>query len=65
PLFPIQDARPEYVHYSATWVEWILTLSGLALFLFLVTVVTKLIPIVQLTESILNKPAKKLEKKQD
>ncbi|MBT3301240.1 MAG: polysulfide reductase NrfD, partial [Bacteroidetes bacterium] len=40
PLFPIQDARPEYVHYSATWVEWILTLSGLALFLFLVTVVT-------------------------
>jgi len=65
PLFPIQDARPEYVHYSATWVEWILTLSGLALFLFLVTVVTKLIPIVQLTESILNKPVKKLEKKQD
>ena len=31
PYFPIQDIRPEYVHYQATWVEWALTLAGIAL----------------------------------
>ncbi|MBC8344271.1 MAG: polysulfide reductase NrfD [Bacteroidetes bacterium] len=58
PLFPIQDSRIEYVHYTASWVEWVLTFSGLALFLFLITVITKIIPIVQLTESLLNKEAR-------
>lgn len=63
PLFPIQDARPEYIHYTASWVEWVLTISGLALFLFLVTVITKVVPIVQLTESLLNKPIKNTDTK--
>ena len=29
PLLPIHDLRPEYSHYSATWVEWGLTFAGI------------------------------------
>jgi len=31
PFSPIQDMRPEYVHYSATWIEWALTFGGIGL----------------------------------
>ena len=36
PYFPIQDVRPEYVNYTATWVEWVLTLAGIGLGIFLI-----------------------------
>jgi len=36
PYFPIQDIRPEYVHYQATWVEWALTLGGIALWVIMI-----------------------------
>lgn len=29
PYVPIQDLRPEYFNYQATWVEWALTLAGI------------------------------------
>jgi molybdopterin-containing oxidoreductase family membrane subunit len=29
PFVPMQDLRPEYVQYQATWVEWALTLAGI------------------------------------
>lgn len=64
PLFPIQDTRVEYVNYSATWVEWALTISGLALFLFLLTMITKVVPIVQITENVLDKVKTKSQFKQ-
>lgn len=54
PLLPIQDIRPEYVNYSITWVEWALTLSGVALFLLLFTIAGKfltLIPVSEVAES--------------
>lgn len=54
PLLPIQDIRPEYVKYSITWVEWALTLSGVALFLLLFTIAIKfmtLIPVSEVAES--------------
>ncbi len=54
PLLPIQDIRPEYVNYSITWVEWALTLSGIALFLLLFTIAIKfmtLIPVSEVAES--------------
>ena len=35
PLLPLQDIRPEYINYSPTWVEWLLTFSGVALFFLL------------------------------
>lgn len=55
PLIPIQDIRPEYVHYSASWVEWALTISGVALFLFILTLITKVLPIVQITKPVSDK----------
>ena len=45
PLLPIHDLRPEYVHYSPTWVEWTLTAAGIALFLLLFYIFSKFIPI--------------------
>ena len=38
--------RPEYIHYTATWVEWLLTFSGVALFFFLFFIFSKFLPIV-------------------
>ena len=46
PYLPIQDARPEWLNYSATWVEWSLTAAGVAVFCLLFTVASKFIPIV-------------------
>ena len=45
PLLPLHDLRPEYVHYSATWVEWGLTFAGIALFILLFYLFSKFIPI--------------------
>ena len=45
PLLPVHDLRPEYAHYSATWVEWGLTFAGIALFILLFYLFSKFIPI--------------------
>ena len=53
PLLPIEDIRPEYIKYSITWVEWALTLSGVALFLLFFTIAAKfmtLIPVSEVTD---------------
>jgi len=50
PYLPIQDARAAWAHYSATWVEWTLTLGGVASFCLFFTLASKLIPIVQVSE---------------
>ncbi len=46
PYLPIQDSRPEWFHYSATWVEWSLTAAGVAIFCLLFTIASKFIPVV-------------------
>ena len=46
PLLPIHDLRPEYVHYSATWVEWGLTFAGIAMFILLFYLFSKFVPII-------------------
>jgi len=46
PYLPIQDSRPEWMNYSATWVEWSLTATGVAVFCLLFTVASKFITIV-------------------
>ncbi|MEI7725343.1 MAG: NrfD/PsrC family molybdoenzyme membrane anchor subunit [Bacteroidota bacterium] len=46
PLLPLHDLRPEYVQYSATWVEWALTFAGIALFILLFYLFSKFIPII-------------------
>jgi Ni/Fe-hydrogenase subunit HybB-like protein len=45
PLLPMQDTRPEYIHYSLTWVEWALTFSGIATFLLFFMLFTRFMPI--------------------
>lgn len=46
PLLPMQDTRTEYVKYSATWPEWILTFAGIATFLLFFTVMSKFVTVV-------------------
>jgi hypothetical protein len=46
PLLPIHDLRPDYAHYSPTWVEWGLTFAGIALFILLFYLFSKFVPII-------------------
>lgn len=50
PFIPIQDTRHDWLFYSPTWVEWSLTLAGVAVFGMLFMVVSKLAPIVSISE---------------
>jgi Ni/Fe-hydrogenase subunit HybB-like protein len=50
PYLPIQDSRPDWLFYNATWVEWALTAAGFALFALLMTLGSKFIPIVNVSE---------------
>ena len=50
PLLPLQDTRLEYVHYSITWVEWVLTFSGLAVFCLFFYLFSKFVPIIPISE---------------
>jgi molybdopterin-containing oxidoreductase family membrane subunit len=50
PLLPMQDTRPEYVHYHATWVEWALTLAGIATFFLFFTLMSKFVTIIPISE---------------
>jgi Ni/Fe-hydrogenase subunit HybB-like protein len=52
PYLPIQDARPEWFHYSATWVEWSLTLAGISVFALLFMIASKLVPIISISEMV-------------
>ena len=47
---PIQDTRPEWIFYSATWIEWVLTFGGVAMFCFLFTLAAKIVPIIPISE---------------
>jgi molybdopterin-containing oxidoreductase family membrane subunit len=50
PLLPIQDVREEYLHYSPTLNEWILTLGGVATFLLIFTLFSKFFAVVSVAE---------------
>ena len=50
PLLPMQDTRPEFVKYSATWVEWALTLAGIATFFLFFTLMSKFVTIIPISE---------------
>jgi molybdopterin-containing oxidoreductase family membrane subunit len=45
-LLPMQDTRQEYVKYTATWPEWLLTGAGLASFFLFFLIMSKLVTIV-------------------
>ncbi|HEY4787312.1 MAG TPA: NrfD/PsrC family molybdoenzyme membrane anchor subunit, partial [Bacteroidales bacterium] len=50
PFLPIQDVRPAWLRYSATWVEWSLLAAGVAIFVVLLMLASKFIPIVSVSE---------------
>lgn len=60
PYIPIQDARPEYFSYSATWIEWVLSATGVAAFILLFMFAAKLAPIVPVSEMLEEKEEHKL-----
>ncbi|MGB5264849.1 MAG: NrfD/PsrC family molybdoenzyme membrane anchor subunit, partial [Lutimonas sp.] len=49
PYLPIQDTREEFVHYSATWIEWSLTFAGIAAFLLMFTLILKFVPAIPMS----------------
>jgi molybdopterin-containing oxidoreductase family membrane subunit len=49
-LLPIQDTRLEYLKYSPTWVEWALTLAGIATFFLFFTLMSKFVTIIPISE---------------
>jgi Ni/Fe-hydrogenase subunit HybB-like protein len=50
PFIPIQDSRPEWVHYQATWVEWAQVIGGFALVALLITIAHKWVPAIDIGE---------------
>jgi len=50
PLLPLQDTRPEYAHYTATWVEWALTAGGMATFCLFFMIFLKFMPIIPVAD---------------
>lgn len=50
PFLPIQDSRPDWLNYSPTWVELSLTLAGIAVFCMFYMVISKLVPIISISE---------------
>lgn len=52
PYIPIQDTRPEFIEYSSTWVEWALSLGGIASFVLLFILIIKLVPVVPMSDII-------------
>ena len=50
PYIPIQDVRTDWVTYSATWIEWALTLAGIALFALFFMFISKIAPILPVAE---------------
>ncbi len=52
PYLPIQDIRPDWVKYKATWVEWSLTLAGVSVYFILFMIASKLAPIISISEMV-------------
>jgi Ni/Fe-hydrogenase subunit HybB-like protein len=50
PFLPIQDTRPDWLRYSPTWVEWSLTLAGVSVYGMLFMLVSKIAPIISISE---------------
>ncbi len=49
PYLPVQDFRPDWIHYSGTWVEWVLTIGGIASFCLFFTIFSRFVPIIELS----------------
>ncbi len=49
PYLPIQDSRPEFIHYTATWIEWALSFAGIAAFILFFILIMRLVPIIPMS----------------
>lgn len=49
PYLPIQDTRPEFIEYSATWIEWSLSFAGVAAFVLFFMLIMRLVPIIPMS----------------
>lgn len=65
PYLPIQDTRPEWIHYSATWVEWALSFAGIAAFLLFFTLLIKFVPVIPMSGIIDNEREQKKNKRKN
>ena len=63
PYIPIQDTRPEFLHYSATWVEYALSFTGIAAFILFFILLAKFVPIVPIQGIVEAEESKKKQKK--
>ncbi|MFH4963443.1 NrfD/PsrC family molybdoenzyme membrane anchor subunit [Gaetbulibacter sp. M235] len=52
PYIPIQDTRPEFIHYNATWIEWALSFTGIAAFLLFFLLIMRFVPVISMSEII-------------
>lgn len=50
PFIPIQDTHPDFVKYSASWVEITVTISGIALVILIFMIASKIAPIIPVAE---------------
>jgi molybdopterin-containing oxidoreductase family membrane subunit len=50
PFLPVQDTRTDWIKYSPTWIEWSLTLAGVSVFVMLFMLISKIAPIVSISE---------------
>ncbi|OYT17047.1 MAG: hypothetical protein B7C24_04605 [Bacteroidetes bacterium 4572_77] len=50
PYVDIQDYRADWINYSATWVEWALTIAGIAFIILVYMLMSKLSPIIPISE---------------
>ena len=62
PYLPIQDTRPEFIHYSSTWIEWALSFTGIAAFVLFFMLIMKLVPIIPMSGIIDNERNQKRNK---
>ena len=49
PYLPIQDTRPEFIQYTATWIEWALSFAGVAAFILFFILIMKLVPVIPMS----------------
>lgn len=51
PYLPIQGVDESYLHYNPTWEEWAITLSSFAWFLFIITILIKVFPVIPILKA--------------
>ncbi len=62
PFLPMYDVPDSYKHYFPTWEEWAITTGSLAGTLLIITIFTRLFPIIPIHETIEEMENSKLEK---